>query len=238
MMVVDYTIGVLGGMGTYATIKVFQQYAEIFPAEKEWERPRIIIDNNCAMPSRVRAALYGEKRNELVRAMAKSIIMLQKGGSNRIILACNTSHLFLDEIYEIVPEARNQIMNIIDICVKELLVRNITEVYLLASEGTILSGIYQDNLEVAGIKCDTPAESEFKKIRCCIEAVKQNKYTDDIKNMFLDFVNHGKACILGCTELPILYDMYKCEIPSADVYNPLEIALKKVYEEYIGLRSG
>ena len=40
----NFNIGVLGGMGTYATIHLFKQYAEVFPAEKEWERPRIIID--------------------------------------------------------------------------------------------------------------------------------------------------------------------------------------------------
>ena len=42
----DLVIGVLGGMGTYATINLFKQYAKIFPAEKEWERPRI-IDAQC-----------------------------------------------------------------------------------------------------------------------------------------------------------------------------------------------
>lgn len=30
----DLVIGVLGGMGTYATINLFKQYAEVFPAEK------------------------------------------------------------------------------------------------------------------------------------------------------------------------------------------------------------
>ena len=57
----NYVIGVLGGMGTYATIHLFKQYADVFPAEKEWERPRIIIDNRYTMPSRVRAFLYKEK---------------------------------------------------------------------------------------------------------------------------------------------------------------------------------
>ena len=53
----DLIIGVLGGMGTYATIHLFKQYAEIFEAKKEWDRPRMIIDNRCTMPSRVRAIL-------------------------------------------------------------------------------------------------------------------------------------------------------------------------------------
>ena len=66
-------IGVLGGMGTFATIHIFEQYAKIFPAEKEWERPRLIIDNNCTMPSRVRAVLYGEKRDELIGEMGEIV---------------------------------------------------------------------------------------------------------------------------------------------------------------------
>ena len=37
----DLVIGVLGGMGTYATINLFKQYAKIFPAEKE-KNPRQI----------------------------------------------------------------------------------------------------------------------------------------------------------------------------------------------------
>ena len=39
--------------------------------------------------------------------------------------------------------------------------------------------------------------------------------------------------ILGCTELPILYDMYKNEISGIEAYSPLEIALRKVHKEYI-----
>ena len=46
------TIGILGGMGSYATCAIFQRLLDAFPAEKEWDRPRILIDNNCAMPSR------------------------------------------------------------------------------------------------------------------------------------------------------------------------------------------
>ena len=87
----SYTIGVLGGMGTYATIHIFRQYAEVFPAEKEWERPRIIIDNRCTMPSRVRAALYGENREQLISEMSDSVRGLVKSGCSRILLDCNTA---------------------------------------------------------------------------------------------------------------------------------------------------
>ena len=95
-----FVIGVLGGMGTCATIHLFQQYEALFPAPKEWDRPRIIIDNNCTMPSRVRAILYGEKRQDLVAQMTASLRLLMQGGATRIILGCNTSHLFLEEVFQ------------------------------------------------------------------------------------------------------------------------------------------
>lgn len=82
----NLNIGVLGGMGTYATIHLFKQYAEIFPAKKEWDRPRIVIDNRCTMPSRVRAFLYNENVDQLVAEMADSMQYLTDARCNRIIL--------------------------------------------------------------------------------------------------------------------------------------------------------
>ena len=85
----DLVIGVLGGMGTYATINLFKQYAKTFPAEKEWERPRIIIDNRCTMPSRVCAFLYHEKSERLIDEMTDSIEgLLKMGGENNKNNSC------------------------------------------------------------------------------------------------------------------------------------------------------
>ena len=228
----DFVIGVLGGMGTYATINLFKQYAETFPAIKEWERPRIIIDNRCTMPSRVRAFLYGENVDKLVGEMSESINNLIVSGCNRIILACNTSHIFLPEIYKKVPDAKERIVNIIDNCVDVLVNDNIKEVFLLASEGTINSQIYQNALTKNNINCITPSKDEYTLLRDCIEAVKQNKYSDEIKKVFLELVNRYNTCILGCTELPILYQMYQSEIICNNVYDPLKLGLEKIKKEY------
>ena len=204
----EFTIGVLGGMGTYATIHLFQQYAEVFPAEKEWDRPRIIIDNRCTMPSRVRAFLYEEKIDELVNEMIDSMQHLIDSGCNRVLLACNTSHLFLKQIYTKVPDLENKVINIIHNCVEQIKKDGITEVFLLASEGTIDSGLYQDALKKEEIKCTVPGTEEYGLLRKCIEAVKQNNYIDEIKDIFCELVERQKTCILGCTELPILYEKY------------------------------
>ena len=228
----DYTIGVLGGMGTYATIHLFQQYAEIFAAEKEWDRPRMIIDNRCTMPSRVRAFLYNENVDKLVDEMADSMQRLKDAGCTRIILACNTSHLFLPKIYEKVPGLEPLVVHIIKGCVDELVKDGVREAYVLGTEGTIDSGIYQEALSKNGIACAVPAQEEYTKLRDCIEAVKQDKYTDEIRETFLDLVNRSDVCILGCTELPILYEKYKDGVTCRKVYDPLVLGILKMKEEY------
>lgn len=228
----DFTIGVLGGMGTYATIHLFQQYAQVFPAVKEWERPRIIIDNRCTMPSRVRAFLYRENVDQLVSEMAESMQGLLASGCSRIILACNTSHLFLPRIFEDIPELEHAVVHIIDVCVKKIREDGKREVFLLGSEGTIESGIYQNALREHGITCRVPQKEEYAKLRECIEAVKQNVYTDAVEHAFLELVNRYDTCILGCTELPVLYEKYKDKVCCRTVYDPLYLGLCELKKEY------
>jgi aspartate racemase len=228
----DFVIGVLGGMGTYATIHLFKQYADVFPAEKEWDRPRIIIDNRCTMPSRVLAFLRGVKKEELVRQMSDSMRHLADAGAGRIILACNTSHLFLPQIYETVPEAEEKVIHIIHACVDRIKADGRKSVFLLGSEGTIDSHIYQDALAAEGIECLVPAPEEYADLRECIEAVKQDKYTEEARKLFLGLVNRYDACILGCTELPILYEKYEDEVTCGKIYDPLFVALEQLKAEY------
>ena len=134
----EFVIGVLGGMGTYATINMFDRYAGIFPAEKEWDRPRIIIDNNCTMPSRVRAILYKENVDILIEQMTDSIRGLIAAGATRIILGCNTSHVFLPDVYEKFPEAKDHVVDMVECCAEQLLNENVRSVYLLATKNNNL----------------------------------------------------------------------------------------------------
>ena len=231
-------IGVLGGMGTYATINFFRQYAKVFPAEKEWERPRIIIDNNCTMPSRVRAILYDENVDVLVAQMTDSIKNLISAGANRIVLACNTSHYFLNQIYDRLPIAKNYVVNALENCAENLSHDKNKNFYLLATEGTIESGIYEKVFNAYGVKCSYPSREDFSTLRKFIEAVKQDNYTDEVENLFVEFVNSKRggvdtSIILGCTELPILAERCQMRLNDTILYDPLFMVLEKLKEEFL-----
>ncbi len=116
----NFVIGIVGGMGSFATLDFFRRILYAFPAVKEWERPRVLIDNYCTMPSRVRAILYNERKQELICDLCESVKNLLRSGANKIIFACNTSHVFIPEVTARVPECANKIIHIIDSCAAEI----------------------------------------------------------------------------------------------------------------------
>ena len=87
-------------------------------------------------------------------------------------------------------------------------------------------------MEKYGVTCNVPTNEDYNDLRDVIEAVKQNNYTVDTKNKFLNLVNRSDYVILGCTELPILYDKYQDGVKVQKVYDPLKLALEKLHEEF------
>ena len=226
-------IGIVGGFGSYATLDFFERLLNSFPAEKEWERPRILIDNYCTLPSRVRGILYHENEDEIIEGLTNSIRNLMMSGATKIIITCNTAHYYLKDVYLNLPESNEIIVNIIEELALELNENNIKEVSLIATEGTILSKIYHDAFKKYNIKINAPSEEDYYKMRDLIEIVKQNKkITSSIKNDFIKLITEQKdnSVILGCTEFPVLFKYVKEDIKKENItiYDPLETAILKI----------
>lgn len=222
-------IGVLGGMGSFATLHFFEALLKAFPAQKEWDRPRILIDNRCTMPSRVRAVLEGYQYDRLVTELTDSVSSLLKAGATKIILACNTSHCFLPDIYQNIPEAEGKIVSIIDACCEQVAAAGEKEVSLIASEGTIQSGVFANGLAPYGIAVRSPENEQYLMQRKLIEAVKQNCVTEDTVEQFIALVKSfsGDALILGCTEFPVLFSRVPAgTFAGIRVYDPLLCAIE------------
>lgn len=226
----DMIVGVLGGMGSYATLNVFKKYLDKFEAEKEWNRPRIIIDNNCTMPSRVRAIIYNENREMLLNEMDKSITNLIKAGATDVLLACNTSHYFLDELKPKYNNANCSIHNIIDETITYLEKLNERDICLLASEGTIQANIFGSRTKKINFVYN---KEDFITIREYIECVKQNKITKEIVNSFIEFLNSKKEkiIVLGCTELPVLFEYCKEKVDKI-IIDPIDVVLDNLYKKF------
>lgn len=236
----DYTIGI-AGLASYATIDIFKRIIDAFPAEKEWNRPRVIIDNDCRIPSRVRAILYGENKKEIVSGMTSQIRRLIEGGADKIIVGCNTAHFFLPSVCErLNAEDNDRILNLITNLRTYLCEQyGKIEIGLIASEGVLDTGIYHDSLEEKGISVCSPGKEKYVLIRELIESVKQDKVNADTIRLFSDMIDWfpQQHIILGCTELPVLYDAATNEGFSFDkiILDPVTVAIDTLKAEWMTL---
>ena len=228
-------IGIVGGMGSYATVNIFERILNAFPGEKEWDRPRIIIDNNCTLPSRSRALLYNEKRDLVVNGLSNSVKHLMAFGANIIILGSNTAHLFLNDILNLVPESEPCIVNIVEECAKDAGGYGIKSAMLLGTDATVDLGMYRTVFGKYGVEIQTPSAEEQTIVVEFIEAVKRNAVTEQDVLNFAKFLNGFKdgVIVLGCTELPVLYEMCikrKLTVKKR-IFDPIDSVIKFLKEE-------
>ncbi len=239
----EMTVGIVGGMGSLAAAEFFRAMVRAFPAEKEWDRPRIVVDNACQMPSRVRALLYGERRQELVEQLARHMAGLVRLGCTDIVLCCNTSHVFLPEVLplaEALCEGRPfTLRHILRILAQDLLAQGVKRVSLIATEGTLAAGIYPQILGDYGIAVECEGESAYGELRFLIEAVKRDEMGPQAVERFCALLCRQpcRDVVLGCTEFPLLRERLGPEGEARlglRLFDPLQATVQALKRDYFG----
>jgi len=214
------TIGIIGGMGPLATVDLFHRIVTLTKAESDQEHIPILIDNNTRVPDRTAAILHGGKSpvEELIRSAAR----LENMGADFLIMPCNTSHWFYNEI---VRHTNLTLVNMIEETVKYIDNLGIGRVGLLATDGTFRVGIYDQMFQRFGINFIKPDPEEQKHVMDVIyNGIKAKNNAIDL-SLFHETLRRMEsrgveAFVLGCTELPIAFDQFL--IPNQSI-NPTEI---------------
>jgi len=146
------TIGIIGGMGPEATYLLAKYIIDYTPAEKDQDHIPVITYSNPLIPDRTRGVLgLGEFPGKEIVRTAK---VLEGGGADFLLMPCFTAHSFLDYIQD---QVGIPIVNMIDVCSEHMSNRGITKVGLLATTGSIASGIFSKSFSKYGIKLVTPS---------------------------------------------------------------------------------
>lgn len=209
-------VGILGGMGPMATCDLMKKVIDNTDASCDQEHIRICVDCNTNIPDRT-AAIMG-KGEDPRPEMIKSAIRLQSMGANVIIVPCNTAHYFLPDVQKCVDIP---ILNMLKETANELFLKGVSIVAVLATNGTILSGLYDVELKKVGITPVHPDEEDQKLIMLLIydyvKAGKSYPFTEKILEMEKRLIDKGaQALILGCTELPIAFSQINTSLPTID----------------------
>lgn len=227
------SVGILGGFGAYATLGFYRRMLEAFASDSERNYPHIYMDNDFTMPSRTRALLYGDDYEEVVKLIAASMRKMIGMDVDYIVMVCGTAHAFLPDVYQLVPEAREKVLHIIEILRDSLNTGAVSEVLVIAAEGALQKGLYPAYLKP--VKCINPTEEYYDEIRFLIESVKQNMFEDNVYQRFIAFLNqfHCKDVVLGCTEFPVLVEAVKNsrfegQIKPYRFYDPLVLTIQRL----------
>ena len=212
------TIGILGGMGPLATADLFRKIVVMTKADSDNDHIRIFIDNNAAIPDRTAAILRGGK--DPTEEMASALRNLEKCGADCIIVPCNTAHYFIPRLQELTD---TPILNMLEISAREAAKRFPGKKgAILATTGTLSTGLYDRALAAAGVEAVVPDEVQRKTLMYLIyDVVKASRPLTEAAEPWAKLLDglRGRGAdyfILGCTELPILADSLDAPGPFID----------------------
>ena len=219
-------IGIIGGMGPLATCDLFQKIVLHTDARTDQEHPRVVIDSNTAVPNRTDALLHGGPSP--VPEIVKSVKRLESAGAEMLLIPCNTSHCYYDEI---AAQAAVPVLHMIALTRDALCARSVRCAGLLATDGTVQTGVYQRTFEDSGIELLLPPPQDQSSVMGVIyDGVKAGNTLYDasaFRRCCEGLLARGaETLILGCTELPPAFSIYRLDYPATDP--TLELALAAI----------
>lgn len=233
-------LGVIGGLGPIATAHFMELVIRMCDAPCDQDNLDMIIYNIPSIPDRTAYILDNTKANPLP-FMIEIGNTLTREGADQIAIPCVTAHYFCDELNKSIPAP---IINGVRETVAYLKERNFDKVGIMATDGTISSGLFAKELETAGITPVVPSnEGQSAVMHLIYNNIKAGNEPDMDKFAFVRqelFEKGAKAIILGCTELSLIkrdYDIGAGFIDVMDVlaYQSLQKCQKPIKEKYKNL---
>lgn len=222
-------IGILGGMGPEATADLFYRIIRATPVKRDQDHIRTIIYSNSKVPDRT-PAIFGEGPSP-VPEMVKAARKLEGAGADFIIIPCNTAHYFIGELHESVGIP---ILNMIELTAKKVgnEFPKMRKAGLIATEGTVRSGIYHRSFAEVGIDILTPSD-DFQQE--AMKAIYEHIKTGDLeggREILLKMANGlvqggAQMMICGCTEVSLVIKDGDIAVPVVD---PLQILAETAVE--------
>lgn len=223
-------IGVIGGMGPYASAEFYRMLIEgarsRYGAKNNDEYPEIIIDS-VPVPD-----FLGNTDN-----MEEAALMLEDRtqrladfGATVITMACNTACILRNRLKK---ATHRSFIFIVDEVADQVAVGR-KNVLILASPSTLRFGLYQDVFIKRGIDYVVPKATDYREIEKIIRSVIANEdRTLMTRNLVRLVANYRKnndvgGIVLGCTELPLVFPT-NYDLP---VYNSLSILANSILKQY------
>jgi len=202
------TVGIIGGLGPETTSEFYLEI--IFSCQKmnQVSYPSIMI-HSIPLPFDIEknAIADGIGEEKCLPYLIDAAKNLEKAGADFLVLPCNSLHIFIDDIRNMV---KIPVLSILEETVKFLRNRKIRKVGIIATPITIRNKLYKKFLKRDKIKQVIPDSLQQAKIGKLVHNLVSNRYDNKDREVLLkiikDFSKKDKIehIILACTDLQLL----------------------------------
>lgn len=197
-------LGVIGGLGPIATAHFMELVIRMTDAAIDQEHLDIIIYSYPSIPDRTGYILDNTKPSPLV-PMVNIGKQLAQQGADYIAIPCLTAHYFYDSLERDIPVP---IINGLDATAAHLRANGISRVGIMATDGTVTSGLFHRAIAAHGMTPITPsAPRQADVMHLIYDNIKANLPPDmeRFHAVQQELQQQGaQAIILGCTELSLI----------------------------------
>jgi aspartate racemase len=213
MATTQKTAGVLGGLGPEATVDFMARVVAATEAGCDQDHIRMLIDHNPTVPNR-HDAIAGNTPS-VGPQLADMARGLEQAGADFLVMVCNTAHAYSDDIRAAVEIP---FISIIDVTVDALATRDVKTVGVMAAEGCLQSGLYQDALTQAGYDALIWSAPEREQFMALVYRIKAGERDEDIAAGIYKLAaslafSGAEVLISGCTEIPLFMNAGQAPAP-------------------------
>jgi len=202
-------IGILGGMGTQASLDFCNKLAILNRGKSDQKYPMFILYNKSKIPKRPENL---KKYYNVLKSLIEGCRLLQKNKCKFIVMPCNTAHYWWDDLQKKIKIPILSIPKEVFLHTKRNCKRR-SKIGILCTEATLKTKVYNKYFD-KDFELVSPNKSLQKRyVNKAIKFVKMGK-VKDAEKAIRPAINYlikikCKKIILGCTELPIAIFAYK-----------------------------
>lgn len=216
-------LGVIGGLGPMATAYFLELITSMTDAERDQDHLQMMICHAPNIPDRT-AYILGKSDDDPLPGFIRAGQTLKSLGVDLLAIPCVTAHYFHSEIER---QIGLKTLHTVRECVSLLSEAGAKKVGILATEGTVSSGLFQKELREKSITAILPTDEEQKLIsRMIFSDIKCGNAPDmNAFNKVCESLRSrgAEVLVLGCTELSLIKRDHELGDGFADV---LEILAK------------